>query len=85
MCSGHALIIARHLNVQWSCSNYSIHLQCGKPFTPDDITILYGTEEDIQRQTERMEERRQQEKMAKVLVFQCVCVSVALLHSALHT
>lgn len=39
--------------------------KCGKPFTPDDITILYGTDEDVQRQTERMEQRRQQDKMAK--------------------
>ena len=62
----------------WRCSHtLHLYMQCGKAFTSNDITILYGTEEDIKRQSERMEERRQQEKMTKVSAPKVVCVRLS--------
>ena len=41
-------------------------VQCGKPFQDADMVVLNGAEEDVKRQTEAMEERRRQAKLAKV-------------------
>lgn len=40
--------------------------QCGTLFKSEDVTIINGTEEDVKRQREAMEERRLQAKQAKM-------------------
>ena len=40
--------------------------QCGVPFKNEDVTIINGTDEDVKRQREAMEERRLQAKQAKL-------------------
>ena len=44
---------------------YNFH-QCGTLFKSEDVTIINGTEEDVKRQREAMEERRLQAKQAKM-------------------
>ena len=41
-------------------------MQCGAPFKSEDVSIINGTEEDVKRQKEAMEERRLQAKQAKL-------------------
>lgn len=41
------------------------HAQCGQSFTKDDIVIINGTEEDIEKLKE-ITEKRKQAKLSKV-------------------
>ena len=43
-----------------------ISFQCAKSFVKDDVIILNGTEEDVKKMAEKMEERRKQAKLSKV-------------------
>ena len=43
-----------------------VALQCGAPFKSEDVSIINGTEEDIKRQKEIMEEKRLQARQAKL-------------------
>ena len=42
--------------------------QCGKPFVKEDITVINGTEEEMESQRTAMEERRKAARLAKVHV-----------------
>lgn len=48
-----------------SWSLFLSHTQCGQGFTKDDIVIINGTEEDIEKLKEIMEKRKQA-KVSKV-------------------
>ncbi len=39
--------------------------KCGKAFIQDDVIVINGNEEDVERQTAIMEERKQKDKAAK--------------------
>ena len=45
----------------------SFPFQCGKPFTSNDVITLNGTDEEIESLRTRMEEKRLQQKLEKVM------------------
>ena len=49
-------------------------IKCGAPFKSEDVSIINGTEEDMKRQKEAMEERRLQAKQAKLAKVRQECI-----------
>ena len=43
-----------------------LSFQCGKVFSPENVIIINGTEEDVEKQRSAMEERRKAVRLAKV-------------------
>ncbi|KAM7402419.1 hypothetical protein PAMP_017661 [Pampus punctatissimus] len=52
-------------DIQFGETNYSAVVECGDPFHDEDIVVLNGTKEEVEKLREKMEDRRMKAKTKK--------------------